>query len=1291
MNAEAFFDWKRFWIPAEREIELTDGYLSDPEEKQFIHYNTEAKPLSSYSDTPCLILLGDRGMGKSCEINRYSKSLDAGGIPHISLDLGRYGNELRLSRDIFEDVKFTKWREGDASIEIVLDSLDECLVEIPKVTKMLVDELAKLKRLSGLRLLVTCRGTSFPDSFRNEIQNIWGGNNVAVLKLAPLRKIDVKKAAEKFGDVSSDEFLKLISKETRLEAWASNPLTLNMLLEEFAENRLSESTSQTDLFSKYCLFLCKDRYAVGLLEPVKRLAAAKWIAAAMIFCNKSEITLQDQIEADENESTDISLLALVAKPLDKLDIKDTYIQSALQSGLFKGSEERRSWAHKGYCEFLAAKFIHEQNVNKAILRGLFFNNEINGREPSLVPQLFETANWLAELREDFLSILLESDPLSLLKSPIGSFGDVVKIKIVDNILNQANKNLINDMDIYLREHYQKLNYANLADNLKPYIISEDKHFVARRMAIDIAEACKVASLLPDLLKLALNKNDRYMRQEAVHAIKSYGDKEHVEKLRPLLDLSENDPEDELRGSILSALWPDYMDDSELFKHITPPKRSNLYGQYKHFLTETVPEKLRIESLPIALAWVESLDDKKPEYESARKRLAGKLLYLAWENFYAPGILEPLARISFDAFKNHESVLGDRILDGEEPVVLNDINKRRTLALEIFKLIRYPEDIHHWEVMSLPRYLFREEDFNWAIDQLLAAQEENHKNLWSITAFYLFNRDDAEHIERIYNLKDRFEELKKRCVNIFGPIAIEGDEAVRLRKYYELSKNRQQKDSPPLDYEAMVRKRLNDWEKNDLNAWWLLCRDLKAIPRTNGRYEVEDEFEADLTLSKGWESIDDELRKCIIELAQKHIKLVDPKPEEWFGKDIFHRPAAAGYYALWLLRKEERQAYEMLNGDIWAKWAPIVVGFPNYPTTDHDDPITAIAKDCYQKARTETIRYIKELLRKENGYLSLKNRFELCVDDALTEVFVEYVKSFSTNFEGVEDVLNWLCKFNNSRKSALNSAKEILSERKSENEVQRKRASSAGAILLLQGSDAEWKAINSILHESDNFTKELLMQAGHMRDYHKSHVAELSETSLKELYLELVSHFPHSKDEKYEGAHFVGLAEQASHFRDNVLGILIQKGTKQAIDSLVEIADSLDSQQINGEYIRLQIPAARTNLLIKSWHPKSPSELIALLSGEDEAEKYANKHLNKGIAIFAIIAAILSAIVIFFMAPILNPILKDFSPKYEIYEKYLPFPMFLFTIGVTYIFSEKLFKSITHKLLRKLFTLKHSKP
>ena len=110
------YNWKRFWCRRGDSINLSDGgYLYDPDAEWGRIYNPKVIPFDSIAQIPCLVLLGEPGIGKSraleAEIEAIKAKSKQEGNEVLELDLREYGSEDQLVQDLFESETFTAYEK----------------------------------------------------------------------------------------------------------------------------------------------------------------------------------------------------------------------------------------------------------------------------------------------------------------------------------------------------------------------------------------------------------------------------------------------------------------------------------------------------------------------------------------------------------------------------------------------------------------------------------------------------------------------------------------------------------------------------------------------------------------------------------------------------------------------------------------------------------------------------------------------------------------------------------------------------------------------------------------------------------------------------------------------------------------------------------------------------------------------------------------------------------------------------------------------------------------------------
>ncbi|WNZ22630.1 hypothetical protein HJG54_07010 [Leptolyngbya sp. NK1-12] len=292
------YEWKRFWCPRSGSINLTDGgYSYDPDAEWGKAYNPDLVSLEAIAEIPCLVLLGEPGIGKSQELENL-KALTEKKICNSSqiLDLN-LRSCTNLKADLFKDETFTDWLGNSYRLYLFLDSLDEGLLSIPTLAAGLIDELKKPKyqnHINRLHLRLACRTFVFPAILEEGLKKLWKEANFAIYKLAPLRRIDVIEAAKAEG-LSSNDFLKEIDQK-HVVPLAIKPVTLKFLLASYRKynGQFPPNQKLHELYLEGCRELCaepkdEERHplrSVSYLLPEKRLIVAARIAAITIFLNR---------------------------------------------------------------------------------------------------------------------------------------------------------------------------------------------------------------------------------------------------------------------------------------------------------------------------------------------------------------------------------------------------------------------------------------------------------------------------------------------------------------------------------------------------------------------------------------------------------------------------------------------------------------------------------------------------------------------------------------------------------------------------------------------------------------------------------------------------------------------------------------------------------------------------------------------------------------------------------------------------------------------------------------------
>ena len=253
------YQWKRFWCPRDGSLSLADGgYLYDPDSTHGGLINPKLACLTAFADCPCLVMLGEPGIGKSTEfelcVQEARKTAAAPGDLVICLDLKEYQTDTRLVADAFDHPSIQGWESGNNILHLFFDSLDEGRLEVRNIASIVAGRIRGLTQHVGrLRLRITCRTAEWPVSLEETLYDVFGQQAVQIVELAPLRRRDVIAAAEAEG-IDPEKFLADVAARDA-QPFAINPITLKFLLS--IHRRAGElPTTKYELYEEGCLRLC---------------------------------------------------------------------------------------------------------------------------------------------------------------------------------------------------------------------------------------------------------------------------------------------------------------------------------------------------------------------------------------------------------------------------------------------------------------------------------------------------------------------------------------------------------------------------------------------------------------------------------------------------------------------------------------------------------------------------------------------------------------------------------------------------------------------------------------------------------------------------------------------------------------------------------------------------------------------------------------------------------------------------------------------------------------------------
>jgi len=1200
--ASRLYDWKRFWCPREGVLNLSDGgFLFDPESEYAKYVALDVVPFEGISHLPCLALLGEPGIGKSTVMedlrDAIQQVVQASGDRLLYVNLNEYGEESRLIQDVFDSAAFQEWLTGTRYLHLYLDSLDECRIRIPQVAAIILNRLKQAKdHLGRLRLRIACRTADWPVTLEETLPILWGKDGFGAFELAPLRRKDVQAAAEAEA-VDVDQFFAELHR-TETVPLAIKPITLRFLLSVFKGQEHFPTTRQ-ELYEIGCTKLCEEANptrqdlrlhgGMGQLSPEQRMAVASRIAAVSLFCRRPTIVTGDLPAQVSPEEAPIASLTGGHEPVGggRFGVPEGAVREVLGTGLFSSrGPARMGFAHQTYAEFLAGRYLAEHGVSLDKVIGILRHPD--DPDGHIVPQLYETAAWIAGMNRDVLRAIAPVDPQVLLRGDAGTVTDADRHLIVDTLLLALEERRATDRDWDLHRHYFKLKHPGLAEQLRAWIADKTKYFVARHVTIDIAKACECQELQSLFADIALDQTEvPRLRTNAAYAVGKIGDANTRRRLLPLtLGQGGDDPRDELKGCALRALWPGLISAEDLFQYLTLPKQENFHGAYLGFLSSDLLEHLGAADLQHALSWLKALANQQ-QLDYFPHRVADEIMVRAWTVMNNPPVLDALTGVCVEFFKHYHGLVHDNDTLKEHPDLFDDPKNRRMLAGKIVELSQ--DRTTRFELTGCSPRLIRPEDFEWCVEELRRSVGSQTEPVWAELMWSLFcwGQADSHRLDLVIDARGQSPTFRAESESFFTPVDLASERARKMKKDYEDAHKWQEKppakllDPPP---RQLIEHWLERSEKGETQAWWVMLRGM-TLEETSTHYG--NVFELDVTALPGWQRSDEAVRQRIVCAAMRYLEAREPFEPEHLFEGTGSEKDAAVYKALALLLMVQPEALNQLPSTAWEHWLPILFGpFGIGEDEERQKQLIAAAYGKVPNVFRELLRRIIMYQAEKKDQVSVLDRIEGCWDDRICQVVVELASALEHKPACWAQLMAVLFVHDCSQVRNLVAAK--LSLPVPQEEPGRRLVLNAAVLLVQHAEDAGWTFVWPAVLAEQAFGREVLMEVAHGLHHNATEVtSKMTEDQLGDLFVWLVKEFPYSEDREYNGVYSPSKDDSVREFRDGVLRFLENRGTPGSVRALQGVTDSLPEL----DWLRSVVIEARRNALRRTWRPCTPAEFL----------------------------------------------------------------------------------------------------
>ncbi|MCY3910523.1 MAG: hypothetical protein OXF99_03365 [bacterium] len=567
---------------------------------------TRSLPISAFDHIRAYVLLGDAGSGKTTEFEKEFEALgDAA--------------ELMSARDFTTlDVdSHPEWREKT----LFIDGLDESRAGTSDSLTPLDQIRSRLDRLGRPWFRISCREADWlGTNDRQNLSTVSPDSQITVLRLDPLDDVGIRALLTSL-DLSDDveEFIEEAGRQG-LEAILRNPQTLK-LLAEAVEQGGEWPDSRQETFELACQKMASE-WNEEHLERADPISSDATMDAAGYLCALHLLAGTEGFSTSRRfDGASFPSIEELQDPPNRLP--NNSLRPALATRLFTGAVERRlSPVHRHIAEFLAGRFLASQIENGLPAKRVtaLMTSPSDGK---VVTVLRGLSAWLAVHSREARPLLVKADPVGVgLYGDIEGFSTDEKMQLLESLANfaeqaplfgherpddrgssyigstaQAFRSLASDdmipaiRDLLAEPVADTRDHRVLEFVLEVLAVAKDPELISLRvLASDLESIVRDYACPQEIKTPAL---DAFIR------IAPTGEDTTNTLLRLLDDVEcgvVTDPDDQLRGTLLSNLYPTPLNPSQVWRYATPRDRHNVIGSFSLFLHHELLENSSTEQV-----------------------------------------------------------------------------------------------------------------------------------------------------------------------------------------------------------------------------------------------------------------------------------------------------------------------------------------------------------------------------------------------------------------------------------------------------------------------------------------------------------------------------------------------------------------------------------------------------------------------------------------------------------------------------------------------------------------------
>ncbi|MCY3817790.1 MAG: hypothetical protein OXH52_00275 [Gammaproteobacteria bacterium] len=528
------------------------------------------KPLTAFRECPAYVLLGDPGMGKTTVFDIEERAL---GENALKVDARDFAN--------FDADDHPEW----AGKTLFIDGLDEIRVGQSDPRTPLDRIRRNLDKLGKPHFRLSCRHADWLTTDQKRLSVVSPSGGITMLRLDPFDSEASTKILESEPDVSNAQAFLEEAKARHVEGMLANPQTLTLLVQAVRDGSWPESRTET--FEGACLTMAtednKEHTSIQppkdpcrILDTAGRLCTALLISGTRGFATTAK-------KANE----DYPHIAAIQHPHEAC-------REASESYLFRYAEPGRAEPiHRHIAEYTAAR-----HIASLIADGLPSDRVlalISGSDGSVVSELRGLSAWLAVHSEIARQQLIERDPTGVaLYGDTQAFSPEEQHALFNALIREPRKL---EPTYRTARAFTSLATPEMLDAIEG-VLANPPVGADGPISVDfVLRVLRQAPPLPGLALTFLNiVRDRThwprVRNTALDALIHYQQDDDSELVALLHDVHERrlgDPDDELLGRLLSALYPRRITSSAIWDYFKEGNEQ-FVGAFMGFWTHDLLEK-----------------------------------------------------------------------------------------------------------------------------------------------------------------------------------------------------------------------------------------------------------------------------------------------------------------------------------------------------------------------------------------------------------------------------------------------------------------------------------------------------------------------------------------------------------------------------------------------------------------------------------------------------------------------------------------------------------------------------